>query len=258
MKHDETKGARDFMALLYSRQVPSISNRYLKMLDVFCNGCITQEWLTENPFLPVKPIKDSGPKSRDRPPFTLTEIKSILTAFQNHPRHHAYHDFVLTRLTLGLRPSEAIDLRWKHVDLPAHTVLIAESLSRSREGSQRIQKGRKNGVTTVLTLPDSLHTVLQSRYLSRSKPEDLIFTSVTGRPIDDHTFSQRTWRDVLKLARVPHRPPYNCRHTMASHALNQGLNLTEVAYLMGHRDTNMVSRTYGHIIDRPNLPKLDL
>ena len=250
--------ARDFMALLYSRQVPSTSNRYLKMLNAFFHWCITQEWLTENPFHSIKLVKDGGPKSRDRPPFTLTEIQSILTAFQHHPRHHAYHDFALTLLTLGLRPSEAIGLRWKHVDLTAHTVTIAESLSRSGEGSQRIQKGRKNGVTTVLTLPDRLYAVLQNRFSSCSKPEDLIFTSVTGKPIDDHTFSQRTWRDVLKVADVAHRPPYNCRHTMASHALNQGSNLTEVAYLMGHRDTNMVSRTYGHIIDRPHLPQLDL
>lgn len=249
--------ARDFMTRLYSRQSPNTSNRYLKMLKTFCNWCIEQGWSTENPFFSIKPVKDSGPKSRTRPPFTLTEIQAILITFKTHPRHHVYHDFALTLLSLGLRPSEAIGLRWKHIDFTARTITIAESLSRSGEGIKRIQKGRKNGVTTVLNLPDRLYSVLQGRFTPQTKPEDLIFTSVTGKAIDDHSFSQRTWKDVLAIAGIPYRPPYNCRHSMASHAINQGATLPEVAYLMGHRDTNMVSRVYGHIINRPQLPKLD-
>lgn len=250
--------AREFIALLHTRQSPNTSNRYLKMLKTFCDWSVEQSWLPDNPFSSIKPAKDAGHKTRDRPPFTVTEMKAILRAFKSHPRYCLYHDFALTLFLLGLRPSEAIGLQWKHLDFTARTVTVTESLSRSGEGVKRIQKGRKNGVTTVIDLPDRLYEVLQARVNSSSKPDTLVFTSPMGKPIDDHTFSQRVWRSVLTLANVPYRPPYNCRHSMASHAIHQGKPLTEVAYLMGHRDTSMVNRVYGHIIDRPNLPNLDI
>ena len=42
--------------------------------------------------------------------------------------------------TFGLRPSEAIGLQWKDIDLDKQTITISESLNRSDEGSRRIRK----------------------------------------------------------------------------------------------------------------------
>ena len=45
---------------------------------------------------------------------------------------------------------------------------------------------------------------------------------------------------------------------MASHAIDQGLTLPETAYLLGDKDTTMVSKVYGHMVNRPKVPKLGL
>ena len=98
--------------------------------------------------------------------------------------------------------------------------------------------------------------MLEGRFTTISKPHDLIFTNTQGKAIDDRNFAQRIWKSLLKQAGIPHRSPYNCRHSMASHAIDQGSTLPETAYLLGHKDTTMVSKIYGHMVNRPEVPKL--
>jgi integrase len=45
---------------------------------------------------------------------------------------------------------------------------------------------------------------------------------------------------------------------MASRAIEQGIPITGIAYLMGHSDTTMVMKQYGHMINKPELPTIDL
>jgi integrase len=252
--------ARDFMTFLYDdrQQSPSTSNRNLKMLNAFYIWGIEQGWFTDNPFSDIKPLKDPGPKSRTQAPFTLEELHKILEVFHTDPRYSHYHDFTLTLAYLGLRPSEAIDLRWKHIDFSREKITISGSLSRSGEGDRRVQKGRKNGEITVLPLDETLFTMFQSQFTPDSKPDDLIFRTPTGKVISDHNYSQRVWKSALEQVEVPHRSPYNLRHSFASHAIEQGIDFPTVAYSMGHRDTTMVTKVYGHMVNRPKLPKMRL
>ncbi len=43
---------------------------------------------------------------------------------------------------------------------------------------------------------------------------------------------------------------YTLRHSWCTHALERGLDAVTVAILMGHRDTTMISRVYGHLMQR--------
>ncbi len=250
--------ARAFMAYLNNdrKQSPSTSNRNLKMINAFYIWGMAQGWFTANPFSDINLLKDPGPKSRTQAPFTLEELRKILETFRLDPRYSHYHDFTQTLAMLGLRPSEAIGLRWKHIDFSRETVTISGSLSRSGQGDRRIQKGRKNGEITVLPLDDTLITLFKARHNPDSQPDGLIFTTPTGKVISDHNYSQRIWKAVLKQAGIPHRSPYNLRHSFASHALEQGIDAPTVSYTMGHRDTTMVMKVYGHMVNRPKLPKL--
>jgi integrase len=90
------------------------------------------------------------------------------------------------------------------------------------------------------------------------QPDCLIFRSPKGLAINDNNFTRRQWKPVLEGLGIEYRKPYTTRHTMASIAIEQGIPLTGVAYLLGHKDTTMVMRTYGHMINRPSLPEIDI
>jgi integrase len=85
-------------------------------------------------------------------------------------------------------------------------------------------------------------------------PDELVFTSPTGRAIDDHNFSQRCWRRICQKAGIPYRPPYIARHTALSHIVESTGSLAMAAAVAGHSSLRMVSQTYGHLIAKIQMP----
>ncbi len=243
--------AKDFMDTLRERQSPKTLNANLTLLKAWGNYAVEQGHLSENPFTKLKSQKVPGriPKQ----PFTRDEIDLLLKAIKFHPNYCCYHDFVYTMLSLGLRPSEAIGLRWGHIDLLHKQVTISESMPRGTGGRRR--KGTKTGSVRVLDLNDRLAPILEGRKPVDATPEDLVFPSPTGKAIDDHNFSQRVWRSICKKAGVAYRPPYNCRHTMLSHAIEGGATLLQAAAIAGHANARMISEVYGHMVNRPKMPE---
>lgn len=97
--------------------------------------------------------------------------------------------------------------------------------------------------------------MLNARHTPQSQPQDLIFTSPTGKPIDDHTFSQRVWKRLCEVANVSYRVPYASRHTTLSHLVDQRANCVQAACVAGHKSTRMVIERYGHRVNRPDMPE---
>jgi integrase len=79
------------------------------------------------------------------------------------------------------------------------------------------------------------------------QPDELVFPSPKGLPINDHTFRRRAWKTILESCQIEYRSPYNLRHTAISHALHNGANYIALAEQTGH-DKRMMLSTYAHAI----------
>jgi integrase len=225
-------------------------------LQAFGVWMVDEGHLPLNPFEKLPKIKITRDRTK-RAPFTTQEVQRILAVAVEHPRHHWAHDFLLCMFTLGLRPSEAIGLRWRDYDGEAMSITSALGRGdRSRTSSKaRRRRSTKTGEQGNRTLPvgEALRNALDARRQEWA-PEALIFTAVKGGAIDDHNFSQRTWRQLLKEAGIPYRPPYTTRHTCASHLVEGGANLIQASRFLGHRDTTMLAKVYGHALSLPPPP----
>jgi integrase len=139
------------------------------------------------------------------------------------------------------------------LDLPPQTKSLALLPLSNYE---RERKSTKTGSVRFLKINVELGKLLEQIKPARVKPDELVFTNPTRtNHIDSHNFRNR-WIKVLKKAGIPYRRPHIIRHSFASHAIEQGIPLTGVAYLLGHSDTRMVAQTYGHLINRPSLPNI--
>jgi integrase len=87
-------------------------------------------------------------------------------------------------------------------------------------------------------------------------PNDLVFPTPKGHPIDDHNFRNRAWKTVLSNLDIDYRKPYNTRHTLISHALEQGMNPVMVAQLTGHNVATLYENYAGSVNSRPRLPDI--
>ncbi|MEH2183044.1 site-specific integrase [Nostoc sp.] len=227
----------------------------LGMIRLCCNWGVANGYLATNPYYGIKPPKKNAKEIR---PFNNEEIRKILDGFDSLYPH--YGPFVRFLLATGVRISEAIGLQWKHIDFIRNEIVIKDSLSKDLLGNgyTRIRKGTKTGNIRYLNMSEGLRVLL----LCLKKPGDtlntLVFTGPRGGTIDADNFRERYWASVLEAQGISYRQPYTTRHTMASHAIEQHISLTGLAYLLGHTDTTMVMKTYGHMINRPDLPDMPI
>ena len=225
----------------------------LTLLRACSRWAVNQGHLEANPWVgfKVKTVKPSTIK-----PFTRAEIAKIAKAFDLVFPHYA--PFVRFLLITGCRISEVIGLRWLDVDFDRRLITIQDNLpiDRAGNGYRRIRKPTKTGSIRRLPMNDSLLETLQSVRPEKFDGSDLVFKSVRGKTISSNDFRYRHWKPVLAKVQVPYRKIHTTRHSFASHAIDQGKPLTEIAYLLGHSDTRMVMQTYGHLIGNPSLPDI--
>jgi integrase len=232
---------------------PSSNNRRLWLLTKMSTWAVSEGLLSINPWLKVRPRKTTKQIIK---PFSQEEAAKIIAGFEK--TYPAWVPFTKFLFLSGCRMSEAIGLQWKHIDFHRQEICICESLSvlASGNGYERARKDTKTGSVRFLKTNTQLTELLELIKPVSAKPDDLVFTNPTRTNyIDSHNFRNR-WIKVLSTAGIPYRRPHIIRHSFASHAIDQGIPLTGVAYLLGHSDTRMVATVYGHLVNRPNLPNI--
>jgi integrase len=229
----------------------SVSNRtakeYLWMLKSCWEWAKTRYHVAdENPW--TAQIQRIKPNSQQRvKPFTAAEVKAIIGAFRSSTHYLHYADFVYFLFGTGCRFGEAAGLQWKHVADDFQTVWIGESVSRGHRKSTKTGKARTVMLSpTVAKMLSDRHTAL------KPKPDDLVFPSPRGLPIDDHNFRNRAWKATLEQCRIEYRKPYAVRHSAISHALAGGANPMDLAEQTGH-DKRVLLSTYAHAIAKQSL-----
>jgi len=231
---------------------PQTYNARLRYLKNMAAWAVTEGLLSANPWLKIKPRKKTKEIIK---PFSHSETVRIISGFEE--TYPAWVPFTKFLFLSGCRMSEAIGLQWKHIDFERGEICICESLSR-RPGKnyERVRKSTKTGSVRFLKINSELAKLLDQVSSATKKSEELVFKNPTGtNSVDCHNFRKR-WTKVLAAANIPYRRPHIIRHSFASHAIEQGVPLTGVAYLLGHSDTRMVAQTYGHLINRPSLPNI--
>ncbi|MBW4528216.1 MAG: site-specific integrase [Phormidium tanganyikae FI6-MK23] len=238
--------------LITAKLSPSTFNKRLSYLKSCFKWAVSKAIVLHDPFSEVKSRKVI--KSRIKP-FNQNEMKSIISRFEYQYPH--YVPFVAFLLMTGVRLGEAIGLQWKHINFERNEITVCETLSRKRTGNgyETVRKCTKTGSIRYLTMTPQVRDLLQS--LGSKPSEKLVFTSARKCRISADNFRE-DWRQVLSHLGIEYRRPHTMRHTLLSHAIESGIPITGVAYIAGHSDTRMVMETYGHMINRPELPKIDI
>ena len=154
----------------------------------------------KNPWKKIKKQIRVAPKQSPKP-FTREEIKVILETFRKHPQYSHYLDYVQFLFSTGVRTAEAIGLKWKHISDDFSTIWIGETLSR------KVEKATKTYRDRTFPMNAKLQALLRNRKPENCDPNDLVFTSPKGLPIDDHNFRNRAWVKTLEKAGVAYRKP---------------------------------------------------
>ena len=157
------------------------------------------------------------------------ELERLGAVLDRHRDEHPWPVAAIRLLTLtGARLSEVIDLKWGEIGE------LGEDGASARLGDT------KTGPRTVWLGPEAarlLKALPKKEGASRVFPEDLTSARL-------YTF----WCGIREEARLPGLRIHDCRHTWASQGVMNGVGLTTVGRLLGHRQRETTA-IYAHLDD---------
>lgn len=211
----------------------------LKRLNEVCKATINQElaclksiftkgilWekVDENPAKETKLFKTS---SRRMDFFSVEQVRKILV----HTKPYQLNIIKLAFYT-GLRPKNLFELKWADVDMKRGIMFFKTS---------------KSGKS--LKIPLSEQSVSLLRELKCNRKGQYVLHKENGKPYKGGV--NRGFKAILQRAHIHGDYTfYTIRHSFASHLVMDGVPLKTVAFLMGHTDTKMVDKVYGHLAQK--------
>jgi integrase len=184
-------------------------------------------------------------------PFSIEEVEAILQA----ATEDRFGAFYTVALAIGLRPSEALGLKWADIDFSEGTVRVQRVIERSG-GTWTFKEPKSRTSRRTITLPqvcaEQLMAQRHRQLFERRSAEtwqdnDLVFCTPTGEPLDRSELSRR-FAKLQEKAGVKHHRLYDCRHTAASFLLAQGVAPRVVMEVLGHSSFALTMDTYTHVM----------
>ena len=228
---------------------PTIT-KALTLLSSVLGRAVTWGRISRNPVAAVRKPKQLRPKrARAIPPSTVERIRAALIAEGRRG------DAVLVSVLAyaGLRPGEALALRWHHV---GDRVLDVE-----RAVSDGVIGPTKTGQRRSVRLLSPVGQDLREWRLASGRPQGstLVFPRRDGDPWRDTDY--RNWRrrvfgPAAEAAGQPKLRPYDLRHSFVSLLIAEGASIVEIASQAGHSPT-MSLNVYGHALEEFSGERVD-
>lgn len=245
---------------------PHSLRRARNVVSAALNEAIRRELIDRNPAehlrISLPPRKPPTVLSSERPDNEPSEVERFLAAIDSH----RLAPFWLTCMTLALRPSEALGLRWSDVDLERRRVSVGRTQQYS-EGAYHERDRTKTGQGRVIPLPDVTARALESRRLAQLweqgeartwESSDRVFTNQRGGPLHA-PYALRQLKKTLAEAGLPQLTLYGLRHTGATWLISIGVPVEQIREIMGH-STIQMTLAYAQISDalrRDAMSRLD-
>jgi integrase len=159
-------------------------------------------------------------------------------------------------LTTGLRPGEALGLKWPDID--GDRLRIQRALVRQRDGTWDLCEPKTARARRVVTLPVSTQRSLQAHRARQLQErmragaawsgQDLVFCTSEGQPLEWRVVVRRYFRPILRKAGLGALRPYDLRHSCASLLLAAGENVKVVSERLGHASVALTLDVYSHVL----------
>lgn len=197
----------------------------------------------ELPANPAKGIALPKIEKAEVTSLTVDQSRTLLSGIRNTPYEALWALLLLT----GVRPAEALALRWR--DVEGGVLKVSRSLSWTSDGPQ-IAPPKTSAGRRAIPLPDYVLQVLAARKASQGAvgADDLIFATAAGTPLEWRVIKRRHFKPLLKKLGLPNIRGYDLRHTCTTLLIEAGVAPATITERMGHRSTAFLLDTYSHVL----------
>ena len=200
------------------------------------------EIAVENKAVTVKRLLEDGYMAiKVQTPCLLTCVKEL-----NDARYMSVGGIMecYLELTTGLRRGELLGLKWEDIDLERGDLRVRRQIARINGEVVEAPLKTKNAYRTLPLAEDTIGVLEAQRKKTGDSP--WVFPSPTGGPISPDSVLRMLHR-VLKRAGLPRVRFHDLRHTFATLALQNGVDVKTVSGMLGHFSAGFTLDTYAHV-----------
>ena len=208
-----------------------------QMIGSAYNLAMEQKLVTRNPTQGC-----ALPKVEHKEMKTLTADQ--LSAFFQEARDSGVYELYYLDLATGLRRGELLGLKWTDVDLNRGVLKIQRAISRQNGKVVEAPLKTKNAYRTLPLSADAISVLKMQK--CRVGNSEWVFPSPTGGPMSPDSVLHMLQR-VLKRAGLPRIRFHDLRHTFATMALQNGVDVKTVSSMLGHYSAGFTLDTYAHV-----------
>ena len=182
------------------------------------------------------------PKTEHREMQTLSADQ--LAAFLLEAKHSGVFEMYYIELATGLRRGELLGLKWEDIDFTAQTLRVRRQVGRINGEVREAPLKTKNAYRTISLGTDTVDILKQQR--EKQPSSAYVFPGPTGGPIAPDSVLHMLHR-VLDRAGLPETRFHDLRHTFATLALQNGVDVKTVSGMLGHFSAGFTLDTYAHV-----------
>ena len=147
-------------------------------------------------------------------------------------------------LATGLRRGELLGLKWSDIDLEHGSLRVQRQIARIDGEIVEAPLKTKNAYRTLPLSADAIDVLKTQK--KKCGNSQYVFPSPTGGPISPDSVLHMLHR-VLKRAGLPKVRFHDLRHTFATLALQNGVDIKTVSGMLGHFSAGFTLDTYAHV-----------
>lgn len=258
--------AKQFIIELYKGRKYSTVSYYKTILSNAFKMACDDEIVQKNPFdFSLKEVikKDSTPRSA----LTQEEVDLFFNYIHSSKCYRKYEDEFKILLGTGLRISEMYGLTFDDVDFKHRRIFVNHQLcylTVNRHNVWKICPPKSESGRRYVPMSDEVYQCFQNVLAQRPHPEtepevdgytNFVFLSkIDGHGLRCENFVLQTFQGIEKSytkkfpdgPKMPHITPHILRHTFCTNAINNGMGIKTVQYIMGHSSVGMTLGVYTH------------
>ncbi|MCI9672022.1 MAG: site-specific integrase [Lawsonibacter sp.] len=177
---------------------------------------------------------------REMKTLPVEQLASILREAKESGIFEMYY----IELATGLRRGELLGLKWEDLNLEQDTLRVQRQIARINGEVVEAPLKTKNSYRTISLGADAVEILKEQR--KKCGGSEYVFPSSTGGPISPDSVIQMLHR-VLKQAGLPKVRFHDLRHTFATVALQNGVDIKTASGMLGHYSAGFTLDTYAHV-----------
>ena len=224
-------------------KTPGLSNAYVRGMHTMIHNCLDRA--VKEKLIPYNPSDDCIVPKLQKKEMKILKPEDMAAYLKEADNRGVLPMFFLVLCT-GLRRGEIAALLWEDLNMEKKTISINKQAVGIKGGGVKVTQPKTDTSIRQISVSQQVIDLLVQEH-EKHPDNPVMFPSPVNGGMWYPDAINRLHQRILKSAGLEHIRLHDLRHTFATVALQNGVDIKTVSSMLGHFDAGFTLRTYTHV-----------